>query len=553
MPVIELSLLSLKARAKNKVSEEEIFEALPYIGLDIEDREKDLVRVEYSPNRPDFCSEVGIARSLMGLIGVEKGIQNYKFPKSEIKISVEGYEIRSVRPYIFSLYASLNVSEQVIKQLIVMQEDLHNGLGRRRSMVAIGIHNGSMVKPPIKYFATSDDSFSFVPLGSTTKMSIREIVKGTEQGKVYGRILSRGLYPLLIDSSGNTLSMPPIINGELTKLKEGNRSIFVDVTATDKTAGETTIAIIASMLADIHAKVESVTVQYENGSRQLTPNMKPQTMRFDLRLTNEILGLKLRYKQAKAALEKTRLGLVSPRQARIPRYRSDIIHPIDLAEEVELGYGVSKLGPQRTRTDLAGSLREKTEQIRKLVDVLVGLGLTQIENLSLTSRNEIGFDENQNLKVENAKSQSYEFLRREALPSLLQVLGQSTHEEYPQRVFEEVAIFRKSPHVDTQVIEEEHIAAAIADSEANYTVMKSVSDGFFRLALDASDLVMYESAFDPGPIFAYGRTATLSLVKKGKKTRIGSIGEVSPEALDSLGLRVPVVAFEINLEPILKD
>jgi phenylalanyl-tRNA synthetase beta chain len=553
MPVIELSLSRLKSRARNKLSEEEILEALPYVGLDLEDREEDKITVEYSPNRPDFCSEAGIARSLMGLLGIEVGLPKFEFAQGSIKINVEGNEIRSVRPYIFSLYASLNVSEEVIKQLIVMQEDLHNGLGRRRAKVAIGIHNAEMVKPPIKYFATNDDSFTFVPLGSKEKMSIQQILQSTDQGTAYGKLLSRGLFPLLIDSSGNTLSMPPIINGELTRLKQGIRSIFVDVTATEKQAGETTIAIIAQMLADIGASVESVAIKDEDGSINVTPNMMPETTRFDLNLSNEILGLELSYEEARAALEKSRLELLSQDQAKIPRFRSDIIHPIDLAEEVELGYGVMKLKPQRTKTYLSGSLTEKTKRLQKLVDVLIGLGLTQIESLSLTSRTELALDPNLNLKVEDPKSQSYEYLRSQALPSLLQVLSQSTHEEYPQRVFEQVAVFRKYDSADTQVVEEEHAAAAIADSTASYTIIRSVLDGFLRLALKPSDKIVFEPSPIGGPIFAKGRTATFSLLKAKQKSEIGTIGEVSPEVLERLGLRVPVAAFELNLDPILND
>jgi phenylalanyl-tRNA synthetase beta chain len=552
MPVIELSLSRLKARTRNKIPEEKILDYLPFIGLDIEDRAGDIVTVEYSPNRPDFCSEAGIARSLLGLLGIETGLPKYDIAQSQIKISVEGHEIQSVRPFVFSLFASINLSDDVIKQLIVMQEDLHNGLGRHRSKVAIGIHNAEFVKPPIKYLATDDDSYSFVPLGSREKMSIREILTKTEQGVTYGKILSRGLFPLLIDSSGSTLSMPPIINGELTRLKQGIRSIFVDVTATERKSGETAIAIIASMLSDVGARVRSVEVQYD-GSIDVTPNMMPETMRFDLKLTNEILGIKLEHAGARAALEKSRLELLSQNQARIPKFRSDIIHPIDLVEEVELGYGVQTLKPLRSKTYLSGSITSKTTRIRNLVDVLTGLGLIQIESLSLTSRNEAALDPNLELRVLDPKSQTYEFLRGQVLPSLLHVLGQSTHEEYPQRVFEQTTVFKKKQSADVQIVEEEHVAVAIAHSGSNYTSIRSVLDGFLRLALKSGYNASFEPLTEHSPIFAAGRTASVSLVKAKQKSAIGVIGEVSPQVLENLALKVPVAAFELSLEPFIND
>lgn len=557
LPVLEISLPRIKARCRNKVTEKEILYALPYIGLDIEDQEGDMVRVEYSPNRADFCSEAGIARSLLGLLGVEIGLPRYEFRDSQIRISVEGKEIRSVRPYINSLYSALSVTEDVIKQLIVMQEDLHNGVGRHRSKVAIGIHNAEMVRPPIKYLATDDDSYSFVPLNSSEKMTISEIIERTNQGREYGKILKKkGYYPLLIDSSGNTLSMPPIINGELTRLREGVRSIFVDVTSTEKNAGETTIAIIASMLSDIGGKVENVTVEdTEQGGVITTPDMSPGTMTFELDLTNRILGLKLGHEEARAALQKSRLELISNDQVRFPRFRSDIIHPIDLVEEVELGYGVSRLGPARTKSHAVGSLSARTKRLRTIVEILVGLGLIEIESLALGENDEEDDDDVHSFRVEDPKSQSYEFLRSSVIPSLLRVLSRSTHEEYPQRVFEQISVFRPSGDSDTGVSEEAHVGGAIAGSEAGYSVVRSVLDGFFRLALAPKEAVAFSSAEAIPLIYTSGRTAVITMQKghQGRKLEVGLAGEVSPETLQRLGLRVPVAAFELNLEPLLND
>jgi len=101
MPVIHLSLARLSSYCK--VSENEIIEKIPYLGIDIEDISGDLLSVEYSPNRPDFSSEAGIARSLKGLLGIETGPPEYSFPKSKFSISVSGDEIRKVRPVVRGL------------------------------------------------------------------------------------------------------------------------------------------------------------------------------------------------------------------------------------------------------------------------------------------------------------------------------------------------------------------------------------------------------------------------------------------------------------------
>ncbi len=134
-----------------------------------------------------------------------------------------------------------------------MQEDLHNGIGRRRSKVAIGIHNAEAITNQIKYYATKDQDFSFVPLGSKEKQTLDQILEGTEQGVSYGKLLS-GVFPILEDSRGNVLSMPPIINGDLTRLAAGQSKLFVDITGTDERVVDTSAAIIASMLSDSGAR-----------------------------------------------------------------------------------------------------------------------------------------------------------------------------------------------------------------------------------------------------------------------------------------------------------
>src|ERR1700688_1127868 len=133
MPVIQLSLQHLGRYCQNKASEKTILDTLPYLGLDIEDQSGGAVNVEYSPNRPDFSSEAGIARSLVGILGIETGIPKYEFPRSNYSVQIFGKEILSVRQYIEAIYAEVQVTDELIRQLITMQEDLHNGIGRKRS------------------------------------------------------------------------------------------------------------------------------------------------------------------------------------------------------------------------------------------------------------------------------------------------------------------------------------------------------------------------------------------------------------------------------------
>ena len=94
---------------------------------------------------------------------------------------------------------------------------------------------------------------------------------------------------------------------------------------------------------------------------------------------------------------------------------------------------------------------------------MVGLGLTEVWNLSLTSVDQVSSDA---LRVDDSKSQKLEYLRSDLISSLLSVLGSSTHQEYPQKIFEQAPVFKKSSETVSSVGEEEHVAVLVADSEA---------------------------------------------------------------------------------------
>lgn len=49
-----------------------------------------------------------------------------------------------------------------------------------------------------------------------------------------------------MDSKDNILSMPPIINSDLSKISLDTKNIFIDITATDKTKAYMALYVICS-------------------------------------------------------------------------------------------------------------------------------------------------------------------------------------------------------------------------------------------------------------------------------------------------------------------
>ena len=58
-----------------KLSDKDIHEKVPLLGVNVEDLTKDELIVEIEPNRPDFLSAQGFTRGLASFIGQKKGLR----------------------------------------------------------------------------------------------------------------------------------------------------------------------------------------------------------------------------------------------------------------------------------------------------------------------------------------------------------------------------------------------------------------------------------------------------------------------------------------------
>jgi phenylalanyl-tRNA synthetase beta chain len=546
MPVVNVTVERLK-RFVPGVKVDKALDMLPFVALDIEGVDNNFIRVEYNPNRPDFSSDYGIARALRGLLGIETGMPKFKIAgKSRLGVKVDS-AIKRIRPCIVALVArNGKLDGETIKQLIAMQEDLHNGVGRRRKKASIGIHNLDAIKFPVTYKAARGDH-SFEPLGGSSEQSIDQVLKESETGKQYGHILEGfGRYPVIVDSSGTTLSFPPIINGNATKVDVGCRNLFVEVTATDQKAAEDMLAIIAATLYDAGFEIRTVTVG--SGKKVETPQMKPKMISADIGYINSILGLTLDAKQAIRYLKKSRLDAKATGRklvCTIPRYRTDISHPVDIAEEVAIGYGVFNIEPAFPASPTAGQKNSLSTYLGAVREALTGLGMLESLSFSLTSKEvqygAFGIAGKGALSVDGSKSIEHEILRDSLVPSLLQSLSRNVHEEYPQRLFEIGKVFRKQE----TIAESWNVGAVVAHADAGYTEARSAMQALLKSCFGKDVSTKASSS----PMFMEGRCA--EIVVDG--AAVGTIGEVIPLALENFKLRVPVAAFEVDLSGIIKD
>ncbi len=515
-----------------------IIDRLPYLGLDIESVDDESIRVEYNPNRPDFSTDYGIARALRGLMKLETGLPTYHVKDGRINVIVNR-NLAKVRPYIACAVArDLQLDDESIRQIISMQEDLHNGLGRKRAKVSIGLHNLDAVKPPVHYDG-KPPTFSFVPLGESRAMTVAEILKRTETGREYGHILAGAkLYPILRDSVGTVLSFPPIINGTATKVDTRTSSLFIDVTSTDETAGKDTLAVLASTLAEAGASLESVRIKY-SGKATVTPDLAPRKMRMDKGLVNAMTGLKISRSQVKVCLRRCRLDLAGT-SVMIPRYRVDILHPVDIAEEVAIGYGLDKVTPLYPASNEPGTYDRSLIFLNAVSETMARSGFIETVSYELVDETSLYTNFRRGnrgrIEVENPRSLEHCVLRDSILPSLMAVLSRNIKEEYPQKLFEVGTVYLRS---GGRILEESHLGAVIAHASISYSEAKTHLSALAREQAGGQMTTKSSTHW----AFADGRCAEVNL----DGTRVGHVGEVKPSVVASFGLGVAVAAFEVDL------
>ena len=530
---------------KGQVSKKKLEETIPYLGLDLEEVAEDYLRIEYNPNRPDFATDYGIAKALNSFLELQTAWKDYNVSKSKIVIKVDK-SVQGIRPFIVAAVArNIKLDDESIRQIIALQEDLHNGMGRMRKKVSIGMHNLDVLKPPLEYLAV-EPVFSFVPLNETKSMSMQDILTSTSTGREYAHLVNQfSKYPLLRDSAGGVLSFPPIINGELTRLSSSSKNLFIDITATDLKTAENALAVLATTLSDAGASIESVKVQYPDQSL-MTPDLSARQEAVDVEYANRLLGLQLTKEEIVKSLRKARLQSKTHSNkifAKVPRYRIDIIHPVDLVEEIALGYGIFRIDPSFPASKAVGKYNPLQVELSSVRETMIGLGMLEVVNFSLVGEDLLknaGID-TQLIRVDKSKSAEHEVLRPSMLPTILLTLSRNIHEEYPQKIFEIGKVFTKK---EGTVNEEYRVAGAVSHSSANFTEIHSYLSALVRQAFGVQILTKAAEM----PPFIEGRTA--EIVYNGKSC--GSIGEVHPEVLQNLGMRNPIAAFELKLSSFVR-
>ncbi|WP_305512256.1 phenylalanine--tRNA ligase subunit beta [Methanobrevibacter sp. V14] len=548
MPVITFKYKDLRDLGID-MEKDELIDTLPMMSSDIEDFDDEEIKVEFFPNRPDNLSVEGVARSFKGFIGQEVGLAKYETIHSNEEVIVEK-EVAEIRPYIaFAKINNVDFAGDKLKYIMDFQENLHWVIGRDRKKVAIGIHNADVVEAPFRYIATPKDENAFVPLEKDLEMTPEAILKEHEKGKDYAHLIDEfDKYPLILDKNNNVLSMPPIINGELTKLHESTKNIIVDVTGTDEKAVNQTLNIICSSFAEVGGQIKSMEVKYDD-KIIVSPDLTPQEMNIHVNTANELIGgTNLTAKDIEGLLKKARFDaeILNDNEVKaiIPPYRIDILHEVDIVENIAVQYRINDVVAKLPDINTVAYENNWFKAESSIRDVMVGLGFQEVMSLMLTSEESHYRNMNQEEKphVQVAKPITIDrtMIRTSLINSLMEFLEDNKHEDLPQKIFEIGDVLYLDESKENKTVSSKKLAGVICHSTANFTEIKSV------VTTVLSNLgYSMEIRDSENKTFISGRVADVE-GGAGNLSVKGFFGEVSPEVISNFTLDYPVIAFEIE-------
>jgi len=537
-----------------KLTETDYREQLEMMGTPLEGLTDEEVSFEVFPNRPDLLSIEGFARAVRGFLGIETGLKAYNVKKSKYEVIVDKALVEKKGDAwrgcaAFAVVKGYTFTDESVASFMQLQEKLAITIGRRRRKCSIGTYDLRDINWPIHYKDVSLDH-KFIPLGFNEEMTVKECLEKHPKCLEYKHLTESWIsYPAYIDNKNNTLSLLPFTNAEFSKIREDTSDMFIEVTGTEFKACEEMLNVVTTALADQGAEIHEVTAVYPQdigrGKRFTAPRLKPWEMPLDLDYVNRLLDLDLKSPEIKKELEKMRFGF-DGKKVLIPAYRTDIMHNIDLVEDIAIGHGYEKFEPRIPKIATIGQPNPMEIFSNHVRTAMIGLGFQEVVNFVLSNEERDYVATNRgpepHIEIWNPKTSDYTMIRTCLSPSLLHSLFLNASSEMPHKIFEVGLTVQLDPKAETGTRNERRIAAAVSHSGANYSEMKAYTEAFLNQLGKK-----FEFKESKDELFIPGRAVLIYV--NGKKA--GIMGEISPGVLSNFKIEYPITLFELEVEKLV--
>ncbi|KAM0562626.1 hypothetical protein ACHAPJ_002316 [Fusarium lateritium] len=609
MPTISVDKYKLYEALGQKFTTEEFEDLCFEFGIELdEDTENDerpivngeqeppQLKIEIPANRYDMLCFEGIVTNLNVFRGrIEPPKYRLVEPASgKLESITVKPEAEQVRPYVSgAILRNIKFDKSRYESFISLQDKLHQNLARNRTLVSIGTHDYDTVKGPFTYEALPPKDIKFIPLNQTKEMDSAELMTFYENDKHLGRFLhiirDSPVYPAIFDSNRVVCSLPPIINGDHSKITLDTTNVFIEITATDITKLDIVTDIMVTMFSMYCSEpftVEPVQINSDhNNQTRVTPNLKPRVAEVEIDYLNSCTGLtespeslckllsKMSYTSTPSSKDSNILEVA------IPSTRADVLHQCDVMEDLAVCYGYNNLprtAPSRSATVGAPLLVNKLSDIIRTETAVAGWSevmplilCSHDENFAWLNRKDDG---NTVVRLANPKTAEYQVVRSSLLPGLLKTIRENKGHSVPMKIFEVSDVVFKDESLERKARNERHFAAAWYGRTSGFEVVHGLLDRVLLMLRTAFlaheegltgksvDFEVKENPSKPDgywieelddATFFAGHAASVYLRLGGKERRIGEFGILHPTVLEKFDLKYPVSTLEINLEVFL--
>lgn len=606
MPTISLNRANLFKSLKKEYTEDEFDELCFEFGLELDEvtSEREMVskeqgsekakhlsdaviyKIDVPANRYDLLCMEGLTRSLMIFKEV---ISIPKFQKilpesgclQEIIVKPNAH---TVRPFVVgAVLRDITLTQESYASFIDLQDKLHQNLCRKRTLVAIGTHDLDTVQGPFVYDAQSPDDIHFTPLNQTKDMSARKLMDFYAQDSHLRHFLpiirDKPLYPVIRDANGRVLSLPPIINGHHSRLRAGHtRNILIECTATDLTKARVVLDTLVTMFSEYCARpfsVEPVRVTQADGGQVEYPDLATRHEELSLADVRRGLGV-ASLTAADVAGHLSRMALAATPchcgahvSVAVPPTRHDVLHAVDLIEDVAIAYGYDRLERALPpATNCAGRQQPRNQLSELLRGELAAAGFTEVLTFALCARDDVSSKLRRGpagcadaVHIGNPKSSEFQVARTSLLPGILKTVAHNRQVALPLRLFEVQDVVLKDAHVEVGARNERRVCAVSYSRSSGFEVIHGLLDRIMQLLqvpwlewdrhrtapLTPAETTRYRLRAAQDPTYLEGRCAEVLLGER----RVGLLGVLHPDVVTGFSLNLPCSALELNLEPFV--
>ncbi|KAJ5085807.1 Phenylalanine--tRNA ligase beta subunit [Penicillium argentinense] len=534
------------------------------------------LKIEIPANRYDLLCIEGIQLMLNIFLG-RKPLPEYTLSQpAQLQEIIVKEDTTKIRPYVSgAILRGVKFDQARYESFIALQDKLHQNLARQRTLVSIGT---------LHLRCPSPKDIKFVPLNQTQELDGEQLMtyyeKHQQLGKYLHIIRDSSVYPVIYDSNKTICSLPPIINGDHSKISMNTTNIFIEITALDRTKLEIVNRMMVTMFSQYTSEpftIEPVKIVSEhNGETRITPDIAPRVSQAEVSYINQCCGLNLTPAEISNLLKKmsfrAKPSTTNPDliDVEIPPTRADVLHQCDIMEDVAIAYGFNKL--PRSFPSKSGTIAQPLA-INKLSDIIrieaAMAGWSEVLPLILCSHDEnFGWlnrkdDGNTAVKLANPKTTEFQVVRTSLLPGLLKTIRENKKHSMPMKIFEVSDVAFKDLSLERKSRNERHFAAAWYGRNSGFEVVHGLMDRVMAMLKSAfitgeeclNNPAMNDSQYFikelDDPTYLPGHAASIHVRMGDKEHVVGAFGILHPTVLEKYELKNPVSTLEINIEPFL--